>query len=425
MSGMSRLIRALTAGLAVVGLLPACKESPATANLAEANLAFAWALYGRIAEDSGDDNLFFSPYSVASALGMTLLGARGETARQMQQVLFAGGDGHAELGALQRQLAGAEPVPAPGSAPGPALGAPVAADPFQLTVANALWLQAGYPLRPDFTAATRQHYGAQPFTADFAADPQAATGRINEWVADQTNQRIKDLLAPGSLTPATRLVLANAIYFKAAWQIPFAKETTAPAPFHRHGGGSIEVPLMRQIDRFGYQESPDLQVVRLPYTGRDLAMVVILPRTVDGLPALEASLDAAGLRELIAARNLPPRRVEVHLPRFRLEPSLALGPVLAALGMPAAFTPDRADFSGMNDRCDLFIDAVAHKAFVAVDEAGTEAAAATAVTMMVTSVLGPQDEPIVFRADHPFLFGIVHEPSGTILFLGRLTAPAA
>ncbi len=436
MPGTSRILWPLASLLVALGCLLSCRGTPAAVNIEHANAQFAWSLYGEVAGDPG--NLFFSPFSVSSALGMTLLGARGETQQQMQQVLFGGGDLHEQLGALTRQLveagrpaaqgtgegggsAAGEPFAPAGGQPG---GRAAATQAYELTVANALWLQDGFTLRAGFLGATADHYGAQPFAVDFRAQPDAARQRVNTWVADETRQKIRDLLAPGSVTPATRLVLANAIYFKSAWQTPFQAAATQPAPFHLANGEVVEAPLMRQTGRFAYREIDGAQVLRLPYKGGELAMLVVLPRTAAGLGEMESSLTAAALLDLVAGAGETVRRVEVHLPRFRVEKLLNLGPPLAALGMPAAFSPEQADFSGMTGGKDLCIDAVVHKAFVEVDEEGTEAAAATAVTMMATSIAMDPEEPVVFKADRPFLFCIVHQPSNSLLFLGRMVDPA-
>ena len=401
---LSLLVVGLVAGFAG---LSACRGTPpAMTTLAEANARFAGDLYGQVAIGAG--NRFFSPYSISSALGMSLLGARGETQTQMQRVLLAGGDHHAQLGALTRQLA----------------GEPGQARPFSLTVANALWLQADFTLREEYLDSTQRHYGTSPHTVDYRSDPEAARRRINDWVADQTRQKIQDLLAPGRLAEDTRLVLTNAIYFKSAWQAAFDANDTRTEPFHRRDGSTVPAPLMSQTGRFAYREIDDAQVLWLPYKGSELAMVVALPRTVDGLAALEASLTADALLALAAGRDASIQRVEVQLPRFRLEQTLDLVPSLAALGMPAAFAPATADFSGMTGGRDLYINAVVHKAFVEVDEQGTEAAAATAVEMTLTSMPFTPQEAIVFRADRPFLFFIAHQPSRTILFLGRLEDPS-
>lgn len=430
----SWIVLAAAGLLVAAGFLPACSETPPAVNHDEAGARFAWNLYRQTADTDG--NLFFSPYSVASALGMTLLGARGVTEREMQLVLFGGANHHDELGRLTRQLIAAnEPAPdAPPADPrqgggpggiGPGGGEPDPdAPPYELTVANALWLQDGFTLRQEFLDASERHYGARPFTVDYNAQPEAARRRINDWVSDQTRQRIEDLLAPGSVHELTRLILTNAIYFKSGWQSPFVEGATVPAPFHRGDGSTVEAPLMRQTSRLAYRELDQAQVLRLPYRGGELAMLVVLPRTPDGLAAFEASLTPDALLDLIAGEGETTRRVEVHLPRFRVEHTLDLGPHLAVLGMPSAFVAGQADFSGMTGSRDLMIDAVVHKAFVEVDEEGTEAAAATAVTMMVTSMPGPQDDPIVFKADRPFLFAILHQASRAILFLGRVTDPS-
>ena len=337
--------------LAGIGLVMACSgESPAAPTLEEAGARFAWDLYGRLAAEEG--NLFFSPYSASSALGMTLLGARGQTQKQMQEVIFGGGDHHEELGGLTRWLAGGTGtddapggVPQPGglrSSGGPGqLGAgpdsgglartgPHGAEerPYELTVANALWLQEGFPLREEFMSASRRHYGASPFEVDYRTDPESARGRINDWVAEETRQRIQDLLAPGSLTPLTRLVLTNAVYFKSSWDKQFQEPATQPEPFRLADGTTVETPMMRQTDRFAYREIEGAQVLRLPYAGHDLAMIVVLPGAVDGLATLEKTLTGDALLELVAGRGEEMRRVAVMLPRFRIEQAMDLIPPL-------------------------------------------------------------------------------------------------
>ncbi len=390
--------------LAAAGLVPACKDTTATTATMppdEAAARFALDLYREHPEGG---NLFFSPYSIASALGMTALGARGETERQMREVLFAGGDHHAALGEVRQQLSGDHP--------------------FQLEVANALWLQEGFAVRDGFLAATRDHYDAAPHMVDFQRQTTATIDRINGWVAERTQDRIRDLLSPAHVNAMTRLVLTNAIYFKGAWQDAFSKGATTPAPFHRPDGTTVEAPLMRRVGQYGYREQEDAQVLRLPYTGREAAMIVLLPRAADGLPALVATLTPTLLRDLAAGDGEVVQAVDVWLPRLRIEQTLDLPETLAALGMPAAFDPASADFSGINGSRDLYLGAVVHKAFVAVDEAGTEAAAATAAGVMVTSMPMPPKDPVEFRADRAFLFLIVHRPTGTVLFLGRLTDPS-
>lgn len=409
------------AGLAVASAgLSACRGTTAAMSAQQADARFAWNLFERIAGDEG--NAFFSPYSVASALGLTLLGARGRTEEQMQEVLFAGEADHERLGAVVRRLAD-EPVNDPTPDLGPPGGRPGDGDAFELNVANALWLQDGFALRAEYLAAAQEHYRAAPTTIDFRSDPAAARRRINDWVADRTRQRILDLLPAGAVKPQTRLALTNAVFFKSAWRKPFPEHATEALPFHLADGTTVPAPMMRQTDRFAYREIEGAQVLRLPYAGGQAAMVVILPDADAGLASLERSLTHETLTALIAGEDAAIRRVAVTLPRFRIERSVDLAPPLAALGMPSAFAAGTADFSGLTGARDLFIDAAVHKAFVEVDEQGTEAAAATAVTMALTSMPGPQDEPIVFRADRPFLFGIVDEPSGTLLFLGRLADP--
>lgn len=368
-------------------------------DLAKGNTGFALDLYAKLSATKG--NVFFSPYSISTALGMTWAGARGETADQMAKVLHFGkpADVHGGFAALDKALVGKQPG-------------------YQLSVANRLFVQQRYRLLDEFTALTREQYRAPVEQVDFAKE--ATRKHINGWVEEQTNKRITDLIPPGVLTIDTRLVLVNAIYFKGTWATEFEKKNTATQPFFT-AGGKVDVPLM--FNSFGrearvrYGEVDGVQVLELPYKGGDVTMLVMLPRERESLAALEKKLNAAKLEQLAGA--LRPSAVDVWLPRFKVTQSFALGPTLAELGMPLAFV-SAADFSGMTGSRELFIGAVIHKAFVEVNEEGTEAAAATAVVMTTESV-GPRTPE--FRADHPFLFALRDGRSGSILFLGRLEDP--
>lgn len=368
--------------------------------LVAGNTAFAIDLYHQLRAAEG--NLFFSPYSISIALAMTYAGARGNTEAQMAQVL------HFELGqdALHPAFADLEAHLAQIQAKGD----------IALHVANSLWPQAGYTFLAVFLELCQRCYGVTITPVDYASDQEAARQLINAWVEEKTNDKIKDLLKPPHVTPLTTLILVNAIYFKGNWAHQFDPEDTDDGPFYLATGDTVSVPLMSQKARFGYQATKDLQVLELPYVGEDLSMLVLLPQERDGLPALEAALTVENLA--LWTQDLHATEVQVLLPRYKLSGQFDLGGTLEAMGMVDAF--DEADFSGMTGQRDLFISAVVHKAFVDVNEEGTEAAAATAVVMG----RGFSPSP-VFRADHPFLFLIRENSTGSVLFLGRVVDPTA
>lgn len=367
------------------------------------NDSFGLALYAQLGAKPG--NLFFSPTSVQAALAITAAGARGQTAEEMNRVLGLGEReaGGTALGKLLRQL----------NADGKKGG-------YELAVANALWAAQGYPFRPEYLATVENDYQGHLSTLNFAADPEAARKVINDWVSAQTRDRIRDLLPGGSIGPSTRLVLTNAIYFKGKWDLPFDGKQTRDGDFEGVDGRKVKTAFMHQQKNFNYAENDSVQVLELPYGQNDLAMRIYLPKRGDGPGILEKGLPSADLNAL--AKQPEPQPVQVSLPRFKLESSFELSDVLKAMGMPAACDPGRADFSGMTTGEHLFISAVVHKAFVNVDEEGTEAAAATGIVMRPTAVYRPV-QPKVFNADHPFLFSIVHQKTGALLFMGRLATP--
>ena len=371
--------------------------------VAQGSNAFAVDLYGVLREAKG--NIFFSPYSISTALAMTWAGARENTAAQMAKVL------HVDLPPERLHRAFSALIAEINKAGG---------EGCQLSVANALWGQNGYGFLDGFLKLLRQHYAAELTEVDFVRATEAARKAINDWVAQQTNDKIKDLIQPGVLDALTRLVLTNAVYFKGDWADPFDKEATADGPFWLSADKSVEVPMMNQTGDFAYAESDQCQVLELPYAGDALSTVVVLPRARDGLARLEAELTEQKLADWLARPRR--RKVVVTIPRFKLTSQFGLVPTLKKLGMTDAFSVPPADFSGMNGRLDLFISAVIHKAYVDVNEEGTEAAAATAVVVMLGGV-PPREERTVFRADHPFIFLIRHNPSGSILFIGRLANP--
>jgi serpin B len=367
---------------------------------AAANTAFAFDLYGRLKETGG--NLFFSPYSISTALAMTVSGARGATAAQMALVLHLPADANATaaFGQLQKSLQ--EEAQKSGC---------------QLNIANALWGQKGHPFLESFLAVTRAGYGAGLKEVDFAQSEEARQ-TINAWVEQQTKDKIKDLIGPGVLDPQTRLVLTNAIYFKGDWASQFKKENTADANFFPAPGKSVKVPMMHQKSDFAYGETDQAQVLSLPYKGKTLSMLVLLPKEKSSLAAVENCLNMKGLESILG--RLSEQEVQVFLPKFKMTCGpLELTNMLVALGMKDAFSPEAADFSGMDGRRDLCVSNVVHKAFVEVNEEGTEAAAATGVVMRLTAVrMTP-----VFRADRPFVFLIRENQTGSILFIGRMMNP--
>ena len=377
--------------------------------LAESNNQFALTLYSRLAEEAGDKNLFVSPFSISSALGMTYAGARGETAEQMKSVLELNLPDerlHPAFASLNKQLNTAAGEEA-----------------YQLNTANALWGQEDYDFLDEFVNLTQEYYGAGLRRVDYrtAAGREDARETINSWVSEETQGKIEELISRGVLTNLTRLVLTNAVYFKGLWASPFDQKRTEKAPFTLADGSTTEADMMYQKHRFGYLEMEGgTKLLEMPYKGDELSMVVLLPPEADGLDELEQDLSRERLTGWLGKAH--PREVKVYLPRFEMTWKTDLVKTLKAMGMEDAFSLPPADFSGMTGEKDLFISNVVHKAYVKVDEEGTEAAAATGVVVGITSV--QPDQP-VFRADHPFLFCIRHRETGSILFMGRVMDPAS
>jgi len=375
--------------------------------VAQANNVFGCELYAKLKAQAG--NLFFSPASIHSALGMTYAGAAGRTADQMAGTLhfeLPADRLHKAFGLLTGEL---NNPPKQGTDPA-----------YQLVVSNALWLQKGYPFRDSFTKLVKDNYGAGLNEVDYAA-AEPARKTINDWVEKATRDKIKDLIPPGVLDALTRLVLTNAVYFKSDWADTFPEHATKAGPFRLGEGKTASAPLMTQWIHVGYMETEDFQLADLPYKANVLSMTVLLPRKADGLKALEERLSAKALAEWLGKAAVT--HVDLTLPRFKFTSQFGLKGPLSQLGMVEAFDPGKADFSGMTTSEKLFISAVLHKAFVAVDEKGTEAAAATAVAISATAM--PMEPKIIFRADRPFLFLIRHRPTGAVLFLGRVANPGA
>jgi len=395
-------IAAAMAGLAAPLLAAEADEQSASNERVEKVVAgnndFALELYRRLAGDPkacGErGNLFFSPYSISTALAMTYAGARGQTAAQMAETL------HFELGREQFHRAFGLLVKR--------LNEQGEKGDYELAVANALWGQRGYRFLDGFLQATRRNYGAGLNEVDFVGATEEARRIINTWVE----------IKPGVLGRETTLVLTNAIYFKGDWARKFEEDNTKPARFYVNNEKSSEVEMMYQQEEFKYAETDELQLLELPYKGSELSMIVLLPKQVEGLAEVEESLTA----EKITVRlgEMYKRKVQVYLPRFKLTwGAFELKDVFKRMGMAEPFSPG-ADFSGMTGNKELFISNIVHKAFVEVNEEGTEAAAATGVVMGRTAVV----EVPVFRADHPFVFIIRDNRSGGILFMGRVADPA-
>jgi serpin B len=364
----------------------------------QGNTEFALDLYQQLRTRGG--NLIFSPYSISTALAMTYAGARGETARQMAQVLyFLPGQEqlHPAFAMLEAHLA---KVQQKGN--------------VQLRLANSLWPHMGSALLEGFLALTKQYYGVLITEVDYG-ETEAARRMINAWVEEKTENRIKELIPAGVLDPWTLLVLVNAIYFKGNWASQFEPDLTEASLFWVTPQEQVQVMMMAQKGEFRYAKAGDLQVLELPYAGEDLSMVVLLPSEPDALARLETDLTVENLERW--TQHLWQTEVQVFLPRFEITLPFELSETLKAMGMVDAF--GNADFSGMA-REPLFIAAVLHKAFVKVNEEGTEAAAATAVVV----ARGMPTRPPVFRADHPFLFLIRENATRSILFLGRVANPA-
>ncbi len=407
----------------IVFILMALMTVPAlgeTRTITDAGNAFAVKLYDRLSATEG--NLFFSPASIHMALGMTYAGAGNRTRAQMFEVLHfekAGRNIHREFADLieslnsPRMILSCERVDDdPGQIETPA---------YQLVIANALWGQEGYPWKRDFLNLISESYGAGLHEVDFAEHTEAARKTINSWVEEKTHDRIKELIARATLDALTRLVLTNAIYFKADWARRFSDRMTEDKPFHVSASKQIVTPMMFRKDNFRYMETDQFQALEMPYKARELSMVVFLPEKTDGLGAFENSLTPEYLSSWL--EKLSYEKVEVSFPRFEFMSSFALARVLETMGMKDAFSEKLADFSAMTAAEKVHISDVIHKAFVAVDEKGTEAAAATAVIIAGKAMPVKEPGPRIFRADHPFLFIIRHNATGTILFMGRVMNP--
>jgi serpin B len=293
---------------------------------------------------------------------------------------------------------------------------------YELHVADALWAENGETFLPAFLSVTKADYGAGFYPVDFKTDPNSVVATINQWVEKQTANKITNLLGPGSVNADTRMVLTNAIYFKGDWDKPFNPKYTDDEDFHLSAAQTVKAPLMFRIGDYYYFDGGTFQALALPYQTSELSMIVFLPHEYDGLTALEKSFTAANAQKWLSQLQYTDK-INVTFPKFTMTDQFGLNEALAALGMKLAFQKSAADFSGMTGGRDLFISAAIHKAYISVDEKGTEAAAATGIVMEMATANPNQPPPITFTADHPFLFLIRDNKSGGILFMGRVTDP--
>jgi len=382
------------------------------ATLVDGNSVFGFDLYQALREE--DDNLFFSPYSISLALAMTYAGARGETAQQMADTLqftLSQHRLHPAFNSLDIELSQRGEAAKGKDGEG-----------FRLNIVNAIWGQEGYKFLSEFLDVLAENYGAGLRPLDFANAPEESRITINDWVSDQTEGRIEDLIPQGLIDKLTRLVLTNAIYFNAAWQHPFNEDMTEDGPFYLLDGGEVTLPMMKQVNMLGYVEGDGYQAVELKCSGKEFSMIIFLPQA-DQFEAFEGSLDAQQVSAILG--KLEGKKVTLTMPRFEFESKFNLKGALSTMGMPLAFIWPGADFSGITGKCDLFIRDVVHKAFISVDETGTEAAAATAVVMPPTAVPSKPIKAIEVKIDHPFIFVIRDIETGTILLVGRMVAPSA
>jgi serpin B len=374
-------------------------------SVVKANNGFAYDLYGKYKSDEG--NIFFSPYSIENALAMTYEGAIGKTAEEMLSVLgFPGNENVRRTGfqSINNEMNKKDKS-------------------YNLSTANALWAQKDYSFRADYFSTTSNYYGGKVTNLDFAGDTENSRQTINRWVEEQTNNKIKDLIPAGGVDAMTRLVLTNAIYFKGNWLIQFNKNNTKERDFRVSPDRTVKAKMMNLAGEkavFNYGETDKLQILELPYDGKELSMILLLPRG-DDIKSFEDSLSAENLASW--ENSMEEKQVDVFLPSFKFETKYNMAKTLKEMGMPTAFS-QAADFSGMTGKKDLFISEVIHQAYVDVNEEGTEAAAATAVIMSNTAIMEPPKIP-VFNADHPFIFLIQDKASGNILFMGRVSDPTA
>ncbi|XP_063062261.1 leukocyte elastase inhibitor-like [Engraulis encrasicolus] len=388
--------------------------SHSMASMAAANTNFSLELYKKIAASNKTGNVFFSPFSISSALAMVYLGAKGNTSTQMHAVLSldkAEGDVHVGFNKLLAEFR------------------PKACDPYVLSMANRLYGEQSYQFVEKFLADTKLYYLTELEPIDFKANAEAARVKINKWVEGETQEKIKDLLAKGTVNRATQLVLVSAIYFIACWESQFRRADTKEVPFRLNKKETRPVQMMHQMEHFPFTRIPDVncKILELPYKGKDLSMLVMLPNEMEdgttGLEKLEQALTYDNFINWTKPHMMNTVKVNVGLPKFKLEETYDLKKTLVSMGMADAFDPNKCDFSGMSPDQELVLSEVVHKSFVEVNEEYTEAAAATAMAMITGCLMTTREDPEEFMADHPFLFFIRHNLTQSILFYGRYSSP--
>ncbi len=377
--------------------------------LADDNTAFALSFYNHVRQNEG--NIIFSPISLSLALAMTMAGAETTTEEAMLEALqltLPEEDIYPAFNALllaieqseQKSLENAEESK------------------FQLNIANSIWAQSGYNYKQNFLDLLAKNFGAGVYNVNYKQDPEAARKAINNWVVEETQEKIKELIPAGAISDLTRLVLANAIYFKGAWRYQFDARATYEAPFYLLDGSEINVDMMKlDSERLYYHQGQNFEAVSLPYMSPDFAMTIVMPELAT-FSNFESSLTPEVMSSLL--ESMSSEQVELQMPKFDFETTINAKEALKNLGMEEAFIAELADFSGITEEEALLITDVLHKATITVDEEGTEAAAATAVIVGLESM---PPEPISLKIDRPFLFFIQHQPTGSILFMGRVTQP--
>jgi serpin B len=397
------------------GVTPGVEDIPA---LVTGNTMFALDIIGVLSAESPSGNLFFSPFSISTALGMTYAGSDGATADQMAEVLgfsLSQADLHESFHGLLEKL----------SEDYRKTLAPADSEPLVLEIANALWVEETFPLLASYTDLVEEKYDAEARNVDFIGDPEGSRITINDWVADKTRDRIRDLIPQGVIDGGTRVVLTNAVYFKGSWMYQFNDAATSEGDWHGMDNTVTQVPMMHQTESFDYGAGYGCSAISLPYSDGMSSMLIMLP---DGdIGEFESNLDQETLDAIrdglfYSRVQLFYSRVQLTMPSFEFTSSFGLKETLESMGMTDAFDPASADFTGFTGAMDLYISAVIHKAFVKVDETGTEAAAATAVVMALTSA--PPQDPVILTLDRPFLFMVVDDLTGSILFMGRVADPS-
>lgn len=355
-------------------------------------------MYSKLVVNKPNENVFYSPASMYVAMAMTYAGAKGNTAKEIEQAFnWNPKTVHEMTHLLQESILSTSDI--------------------KLSLANRLWTQAGYAILKEYTDMLQTYYKAEIGTADFVNQPEEARESINRWVEEKTNNKIEDLIKDGVLTPLTRLVLTNAVYFKGFWKDKFGKALTHPGEFKVSKTKTVEIKMMNKTDRYLHGRNQELscQMLKLLYKGKKMAMVILLPDEIDGLYKLENQVNEEHIRK--CDEMMSSRKIKVSLPKFKLDCQFSLKEILSQLGIRDLFDINSADLSGMTGTSELYVSQVVHQAFVDVDEEGTEAAAATGVVAAVRSL------PQHFLVDHPFLFVIQHCESGAILFQGRVVNP--